>query len=51
MQSNHHFYAQTQNVVSDMLQMFLGFNVQDMMKINGNLYFVGDLNTQDLFLT
>ena len=24
---------------------FLGFNVQDMMKINGNFYFVGDLYT------
>ena len=45
LQSIHHFYAQKQKVVLDMLQMFLGFNVQDMMKINGNFYFVGDLYT------
>ena len=32
LQSIHHFYAQNQNVVLNMLQMFLGFNVQDMMK-------------------
>ena len=51
LQSIHHFYAQNQNVVLDMLQMFLGFNVQDMMKINGKLYFVGDMYTLDLILT
>ena len=51
LQSIHHFYAQNQNVVLNMLQMFLGFNVQDMMKINGKLYFVGDMYTLDLILT
>ena len=32
LQSIHHFHAQKQKVVLDMLQMFLGFNVQDMME-------------------
>ena len=31
---NRSFYAQNQNVASDMLQMFLGFKVQDIMKTN-----------------